>query len=148
HAPQLATVRADLETARTRLAATLAELGPQWTPERLRRIDRSLLTREAIRSHQATLQETRTAVERHRAALASEDATHARLVEERTTLEAALQELPDSDAPPADADVTRVRALRNDLTEAARRLADSEARLADERQTLERLWNDLGSEWN
>ena len=117
--------QADLSALRSRLAKTLAELGPDWTAERLAGFDLSIAAREEVSAHGDRLRTTSENLERRRsAALRAKKA----LEEASDAVEGARAELHAARAPELDADGIRARRLT--LRRAAQTL-DEHARAAD-----------------
>ena len=131
--------RAELSGKRSELAATLANLGPDWDAERLHGFDLSLVVREEVASHGERLQEARTALERSQTALAQEENT---LAEAREATEQAQTERDNTGRPEWDENDIRegrrrIRRSRDTLAEMERvrdRSTDLRAQIADEQE--------------
>lgn len=133
--------------AERELKHLLEELGPDWTLQRARDIDRSLFTREAIRTHQALFatrqDECRTAetlAETSQEAL--EKAVHAEALASKT-----LDAIRDPGLPP---DAEAVRALqsgRQTFSEFVRELPMLRAQLGSDRENLVGLVHAIQPEW-
>ena len=116
--------QAELGARRSNLAKTLAELGPDWTAERLAEFDLSIAAREEVSAHDDRLRTTSEKLERLRS-----DAlrAHKALEEASDAVEGARAELHAARAPELDA--VGIRARRLSLRRAAQTL-DEHARAA------------------
>jgi uncharacterized protein YhaN len=133
--------------AERELQHLLEELGPDWTLQRARDIDRSLFTREAIRTHQAlfaTRQEehktAETLAETSQEAL--EKAVHAEALASKT-----LDAIRDPGLPPDTEAVRALQSGRQTFSELVRELPMLRAQLTSDREELVRLVHSIQPEW-
>ncbi len=128
--------RAELDSKRSELETSLANLGPDWDTDRLDRFDLSLVVREEVANHGERLRDAQTAVDRSQTVLAQEEATLADTVEatQRAQAERDAVVAPELDENGIRERRRRIRQSRTDLDELGRaedRSRDLRAQISD-----------------
>lgn len=141
-------LEAKRNTTQRDLARLLEELGPDWTADDLRQIDRSLFAREEIRRFRTTFSTVRE--ERLEAETVERTATEAleraREAEESPRSEVAA--LRDPGPAPEREALERLRRAREHATRVATELPELEAHAGGVRAELAKALEQLGPGWN
>ena len=129
--------RAELSSKRSELAASLANLGPDWNTERLDSFDLSLVVREEVANHGERLQNARAVVDRSQTALTQEETalTDAQEDAERAQADRDNTVPPELDENDVRERRRRIRQSRNTLAQSDRvedRSRDLRAQVGDE----------------
>lgn len=148
HQKQIERIRAELADAGNRLAGTLAELGDGWDAERLRRIERSLFTRESIRKHESALGVAADRVKNVTAQLGALEQTRAKVARESADRLVELERLPDPGPGPTSEARALLARAKDDLHRLDSQIDDAKRRNDDERAGFERILKSLGPGWN
>lgn len=128
------------------LRSLLGELGEGWDVDRIRRMDRSLFTRDQIRKHAAAVDETR----RQRQNLEADAKARGEALRNATRNEqeqhTRLEALPVAEEYPADLVAALLRG-REYIARVVNELPALEAKLDGQRAELDRALASIGNEW-
>lgn len=135
---QLQSLETGLREAREALTGSLAQLGPEWSCDRIRETDRSLFAREGMEKQAAALGNARLAFETAKARVTVANGDIGTAQTRIDTAQAALEELPEPQAILTGSERDDLRSKMSHLDEIRRNIPARERALANTESALKR----------
>lgn len=139
--------RREIDAAGGEIARALANLGPEWTPERVREADRSVFTREAIADFEGRLIAARSRVERARDAVSLREDEARRAENELQTASAAVERAAGETGPELDVLIRAARGARTELGAVASELPQVARQVEETGSALDAVVRAVDPEW-